>query len=264
MTTDICEHPWKHAVTPFRIAGELYYVGNRDVSCHLIDTGEGLVLLDTGFPQTVYLLTESIRRLGFDPDDIAWILHLHAHYDHCGGTPALAELTGARTALGQADVTIIRDHPELTWTPEYGTEWHEGFDVDRPLDDGDVITIGNTDIRCIHSPGHTPGTMSYFFSVEESGRAWRVGIHGGPGVNTLTDEYMRKHNLPSSRRDDYLRTLFRLREQTVDICIGAHPGQNQTFDRQAAKTEDHNPFIDPGSWRAFLDQLDARARMQWR
>jgi metallo-beta-lactamase class B len=99
MPADICMHPWDYAVEPFCIAGNLYYVGNRDVSSHLIDTGEGLILLDTAFPQTVYLLLESIRRLGYDPDDIHTIVHCHGHYDHFGGTRALVELTGARTAL---------------------------------------------------------------------------------------------------------------------------------------------------------------------
>ena len=75
MVEDTCIHPWDYAVEPFRIAGGLYYVGNKYVSSHLIDTGDGLILLDTSFPQTVYLLLESIRRLGFYPADIHTILH---------------------------------------------------------------------------------------------------------------------------------------------------------------------------------------------
>ena len=63
MTEDTCIHPWDYWVDPFCIAGELYYVGNKDVSSHLIDTGEGLILLDTAFPQTVYLLLGSVPRI---------------------------------------------------------------------------------------------------------------------------------------------------------------------------------------------------------
>ena len=71
MLTEICSRPWKFAVAPFRVIGNVYYVGNSNVSSHLIDTGDGLILLDTAFPQTVYLLLESIRRLGFDPVPVA-------------------------------------------------------------------------------------------------------------------------------------------------------------------------------------------------
>ena len=81
---DICERPFEYAVEPFHIAGNLYYVGNSWVSVYLIDTGEGLILIDTAMPQTVYLTLEGIRRLGFNPKDIRLILLSHAHYDHCG------------------------------------------------------------------------------------------------------------------------------------------------------------------------------------
>jgi len=130
MPADICMHPWKYYVQPFRIAGNLYYVGNSDVSSHLMDTGQGLILLDTAYPQTVYLLLESIRRLGFDPDDIRLILHCHGHYDHFGGTRALVELTGAKTALGEEDIEILKERPDLSWAPEYGLEFYETWRTD--------------------------------------------------------------------------------------------------------------------------------------
>jgi metallo-beta-lactamase class B len=257
---DACIHPWGQAVAPFHIAGNLYYVGNRNVSSHLIDTGAGLILLDTAFPQTVYLLLESIRRLGFNPDDIAYIIHTHAHYDHMGGTRALVELTHARTAMGRPDVELMRDRPELTWTSEYGFDFHEAFDVDTPLEDGSVIELGSTVIWCMHTPGHTPGCTSFFFDVVENGQTRRVGIHGGPGLNTLSDAYLQQHSLPKSRRLDYVKSIERLRQEHVDIIIGAHPGQSHTFEKHAARTAKTNPFISPGDWGELLDKLDQWAR----
>ena len=76
---DIMRTPWMWECKPFAIADNLYYVGDKDVSCHLFDTGEGLLLLDASYPQACYLLLESIRELGFDPHDIKWILHTHGH-----------------------------------------------------------------------------------------------------------------------------------------------------------------------------------------
>jgi len=260
MPAQICVRPWEFYVEPFRIVGNLYYVGNRDVSSHLIDTGQGLILLDTAYPQTVYLLLESIRRLGFDPDDICCILHCHAHYDHFGGTRAIVELTGAKTALGREDIEILEEKPELSWAPEYGVPFYETFQVDRPLDDGDTISMGNATIECLRVPGHTPGSMAYFVEITDKGTIHTVGIHGGPGLNTLTKEYLEKHGLPLSRRTDYMRSVERLKERTVDVFIGAHPGQNATLDKRAAMKDGKNPFLDKTAWPLFLDSLEKRAR----
>jgi metallo-beta-lactamase class B len=230
------------------------------VSSHLVDTGEGLILLDTAFPQTVYLLLESIRRLGFDPDDIQTIVHCHGHYDHFGGTRAIVELTGARTALGQEDVEVLTHRPELSWAPEYGVEFYEAFAVDIPLQEGDVIALGNTAIECVHIPGHTPGAMAYFFEIEEGASTYTVGIHGGPGINTLSDEYLEGYGLPLSRRADYLASLERLKERSVDVFIGAHPAQNATLTKMAQMGEGKNPFVARNAWPAFLADLEESAR----
>jgi len=255
MLEEVFTHPWKFAAKPFRIAGNLYYVGDTYASAHLIDTGEGLILMDTSVPQTVYLLLESVRRLGFDPDEIRYVLHCHGHYDHFGGTRAIVELTGAETFLGEGDVEILTERPELSWAPEYGVEFYEVFDVDHPLTGGEVISLGNVSIESVHTPGHTAGAMSYFFEVTEEGKSYRVGMMGAPGWNTLRKEYLEKYGLPLSRREDYFDSLARIRDREVDIQIAPHPSQNDTFGKQAARTEDSNPFIDPGAWPTFIDNL---------
>lgn len=260
MPHEICTRPWEFAVEPFRIAGNLYYVGNSDVSAHLIDTGEGLILLDTAFPQTVYLLLESIRKLGFDPADIKQLIHSHGHYDHFGGTRAILELTGARTFLGAGDLEVLGDRPELSWAPEYGVEFHETFAVDVCLEGGETVTLGNTAIEFLHTPGHTPGTLSWFFEVEEGGEKYRVGSHGGPGLNTLSSEYLAQYGLPLTWRDDYLRSLQLLGERDVDIFIGLHPDQSDTLGKRAAMSAEHNPFINASAWPAFLAEREKAFR----
>jgi metallo-beta-lactamase class B len=263
MPYEVCTNPWEWAVAPFNIMGDLYYVGNRCVSSHLIDTGEGLILIDTAFPQTLYLLLESIRRLGFNPDDIAYVLHTHAHYDHMGGTKALVELTHAKTVMGKEDVEMIRDRPELTWTQEYGMTFYEDFDVDIAVSDGDVISLGSASIRCVHSPGHTPGCMSFLFDVAENGQTYRAGLMGGPGLNTLSDEYLARYGLSADCRTAYLDTFGRLKKEHVDIQLGAHPGQSRTFDKQAAKTPGANPFVNEAHWPAFIEGFEATAKTRF-
>jgi metallo-beta-lactamase class B len=260
MPVEICIHPWKFRYVPFCIAGNLYYVGNQDVSSHLIDTGAGLILIDTTYPQTVYLLLDSIHRLGFNPDDIHTILHCHPHYDHCGGTRAMVDLTGARTALGREDCEILNERRDLSWATEYGMEFHESFQPDRLLDDGDIVHLGNTTIECLHTPGHTAGCMSYFFNVTVGTENLTAGIFGGPGLNTLSDNYLNFYKLPVSRRSDYLASVQRLKSRHVDIFIGAHPEHNDTPGRQSRLGQGNNPFMDPQGWQAFLDDLEIKAR----
>ena len=253
----VMTNPWGYWVEPFRIVGDLYFVGNASVSSHLIDTGEGLILLDTGYPQTAYMLLESIRRLGSDPDDIVYIVHSHGHYDHMGGTRSIVELTGAKTMLGKADMEILTSRPELVWGRVSNVPFYGAFEVDRELIDGDRISLGNTSIECVATPGHTAGSMSFFFIVTELGSTYTVGMHGGPGPNTLTDEYLKRHKLPKSRRTDYMSSLRRLQKQHVDIHIGSHPRQSETLEKRERMREGHNPFIDEASWPRFLSRLEA-------
>ncbi len=259
MVHDLCMHPWKYRVAPFRIAGNLYYVGNSDVSSFLIDTGEGLLLIDTAFPQTCYLVVESIWRLGFDPQNVRYILHSHGHYDHFGGTRALLELTGAEACLGKQDVAVLEQRPELSWAPEYGVPFYEVFHVHRPLSGGDTIELGVTSIQCVHTPGHTDGAISYFFRVEENGQTCRVGMHGGPGLNTLSDEYLAKNGLPMTRREAYMSSLDRLEKEEVDIFVGIHPNQSGILEKKARMGSRGNPFVDPAAWNVFLDALRGNA-----
>ena len=126
---------------PFRLAGNIYYVGTYKASSHLIDTGDGLILIDSGYAETADVIVESVTELGFDIKDVKLILHSHGHYDHTFGTPKLLSLTNAKTYLGRGDDKYIDG-----WTPDYYYE------------DGKYITLGNTKILCLATPGHTEGT----------------------------------------------------------------------------------------------------------
>ena len=129
------------------------------------------------------------------------------------------------------------------------------FDVDVQMCDGDEYRFGNITMRAYDAPGHTPGTMAYFFEMPSGLIA---GMHGGIGFNTLTSDYAKRHNLGSSWRESYANTLIRLREFRTDVVLGNHPSQNQTFAKQEAMTEDCNPFIDPDGWNKFLDWVQGK------
>ena len=139
--------PWNSYMEPFQIADNLYYVGCVAASAHLITTNEGHILLDTGYPQNLYMVIDSIYKLGFNLRDIKYIVHSHGHYDHLGGTKALVELTGAKTFLGKDDREYANGTLDLTWAKELGLEYYEAFEPDVLLEDGDVIRLANSDFQ---------------------------------------------------------------------------------------------------------------------
>lgn len=249
--------PWKGYVKPFKIYGNLYFVGTEPASAHLIATEEGLILLDTGFPQTLYLVLEGIRELGFDPHDVKYIIHSHGHYDHLGGTKAMIELfPGIKTFLGADDIPYADGSVDLTWAKELGCEYHEMFTPDVAMHDGDIIKLGSTEILCLSTPGHSPGTMSFFFNVEENGKVLRAGMHGGVGMNAFSKNFLDRYNLPYDCREKFFAGLERLKSQHVDIHLGNHAYGNDTVGKAAklAENPEVNPFIDPDEWCVFLEK----------
>ena len=246
--------PWEGYMEPFCIFGNLYFVGTTFVSSHLIDTGSGLVLIDSGYPQCTYLTLENIRRLGFDPYDIKYLIHSHGHYDHIGGTRAIVELTGAKTLIGRPDRDYVNGTLDLTWAKELGYEYFEMFEPDILLDDGDTLKCGITEFEFIATPGHTPGVMSIFFNVTDGKNTYRAGMLGGAGMNSMKLAFLDKYGLPHSLRCDFLNSLEKVRSERVDIVIGNHPGDVATKEKhERILSGEKNPFLDPSAWHRRLD-----------
>lgn len=256
---DIMRTPWMWEVKPFAIADNLYYVGDRDVSCHLFDTGEGLLLLDASYPQACYLLLESIRDLGFDPHDIKWILHTHGHLDHFGCTRMLVEKYGCKTYFPATDLPMLDERHDLNWHEEFDTPYEPPYDQyfqpDVLVNPGDRLTFGNTTVEVYAAGGHTPGTLCYRFLLPGGLVA---AMHGGIGQNTLSSAYSKRKNLGRSWRDLFLHNLKKLYGLKVDIVLGNHPGQSKTFQKQEQTTPEYNAFIDPTEWDRFLQAAEDR------
>ena len=254
------EHPWEGARKPFCIYGNLYFIGTKPASTHLIDTGDGLIVIDPGYPQSLYLVIDGIWRMGFCPEDVKIILHSHGHYDHLGATRALAEMTGAKTYIGAPDGAYADGSRDLTWAKELGLIYHEAFTPDVLLNDGDVIRLGNTEIHCRLTPGHTEGTMSFFFDAYGERGTMRCGMFGGAGFNSMQLAFLDAYGLPRSLRTDFVRSCRRLMAERVDIFLGNHVGNNDTLGKGAVLMETgENRFLDTdGEWKAFLRGLEKK------
>ena len=243
---------WDGYVKPFKIFGNLYFVGTVPASTHLIDTGDGLILIDTGYQHSLYLVLNNIWELGFSPYDIKYLVHTHGHIDHFGATRALVELTGAKTFLGKPDEEYANGKLDLSFAKELGMEFKETFQPDVLLEDGDKICLGNTEITCIATPGHTPGAMSFFFDVTDGNETFRAGLHGGMGTNTLEAEFLKKYALPFSLRDDFRNSMLRINEEKVDIFLGNHMQHNHTLKkREKLVLGDKYAFVNPDEWLRY-------------
>lgn len=245
-------HPWEGATEPFRIFGNLYFVGTRPGSTHIIDTGDGLIMIDPGYPQTLYLVLENMHRFGFSAKDVKYIVITHGHYDHLGAVRALVALSGAKTFIGAPDAPYADGSVDLTWAKELGMEYHEAFTPDVLLSDGDKICLGNTEILCRAAPGHTPGTMAFFFDVTDGKQTLRAAMHGGIGTNSMKKKFLDSYGLGYEIREQFVPAIERIIDEKVDILLGNHVWNNDTIEKGRMITGDNNPFIDPGAWSAFL------------
>ena len=222
-------------MSPFKIIGNVYFAGTYQASCHLIDTGDGLILIDPGYTNTLYLVINSIYKLGFKPEDIKYIINTHWHFDHVEATEALADLTRAKTLIGRDDAEKAKSF----------------FTADILIDDGDVLELGNTKIDFMITPGHTKGTISFFFETEENGKTYRVGMFGGAGVNTLAKDHPYRDF--DGCQEAFLESVERLEKEKVDVFIGNHCWNNGTYEKaKKLLCGGKNEFIDSKIWGDFL------------
>ena len=234
---------------PTKIWGNLYFVGTRAVSTHLIDTNDGLMILDPGYAEDLHIVLNNIRELGFQTEDIKYIVVSHGHYDHMDSVSELVAITHAKTFIGKGDLPLLT-----------GETYHypiKSFEPDVLLEDGDVISLGNTNITCIATPGHTDGTMSFFFDVTDGERVYRAGMFGGAGSNTLRKDFMLEHNIPFSARNTMVESILKIKGERVEIFLGNHPENNKTEEKlNRLENSVTNPFIEHSQqeWNLFLEE----------
>jgi len=257
---DFYANPSTERIKPFRIADQLYYVGDKVVCIHLIDTGDGLVLLDSGFVGAEHLLIDSIWRAGFDPANVRWIIHSHGHSDHFGASSEFKSMFGTKLAISridaealrrQGDRAIHRNHFPDAKLPEF----------DREFEDGDVFKVGNVSFRFVLTPGHTDGVLSIFFDVTDQGKIYLAGMYGGAGVNAISLPYLYYNKMGLDSPQKMLDSIEKIWDEPVVVHIGNHPYNNRTLEKRRKQLkEGGNPFIDPESWHTFLTELKGKIK----
>ena len=247
-----CRRPWEAYVEPIKMAPGVYYISGNDwVACYLIDTGDGLILIDTAMHETAYLMIENIRKLGYELTDIKKILLTHAHIDHIGAARTMKELTGAKLYLGERDLLFLHERRDLIRIGDYTCG---EFEPDEIYGDDKPITQGTITIHTVSTPGHTPGCTSMFFDVKDKdGRVLRCGIHGGLGLNLMKKNF-EEDCLPATLRDEFIEGLKKLDQMEVDICLPSHTNQVGILLLKDQVTEDFNPYLDPSIWHELMQE----------
>jgi metallo-beta-lactamase class B len=208
-------------------------------------------------PEDGPAILKNISALGFNQNDIRHIIISHSHIDHLGSTKFLAGATGAKVCIGEADVEAA----------ERGSTWKMGlvgflpFKVDIALREGDIIAVKDRKIHIFHTPGHTPGCISLGFEVRDEGRRYNGFIFGGPGVNVFQPGNLKK-GIYGGTLQDFKNTLARLDTLPIEVWLGAHPNQNNTFQKLEllSKKAKPNPYIDPEGWKSFLQTIREKVK----
>lgn len=238
-------------VEPYRIAGNLYYVGASDVTSFLIATPEGLILLDGGFAETAPQIEANVAKLGFKLTDVKYLLLTHAHMDHAGGLAALKKATGAPLYAGAGDVDLLARGGKGDFA--FGDRFlFPPVTVDHPVHDGDKVTLGGTTVVAHATPGHTRGCTSWSTQVDEGGKRYDVVVVGSNTVNPGV-RLAGKPSYPGIA-EDYAKSFALLKRLPCDIFLGSHAS---FFDgakkaERWKKKEGANPFVDPQGYRDYL------------
>lgn len=239
------------AIQPFEMHKNIFFVGSKRVSVHIIKTSEGLVMIDTGYPEMYDEILENMQKVGLDAKDICAIFHSHGHIDHFGCTQRIQPLCGAKTYISRIDNEIANGTLNLSWADELGYLFTP-FDCDVLVDDGDSFTFGDVSIRCRLTPGHTDGTLSFFITMQDGTIA---AMHGGTGKNTMTREFLEKYNLSPRCMEVFREGLHALKDEHVDLVLGNHAPQNDT-EGKLKKVLAGQSALDKTEWVRFLEEQE--------
>ena len=243
---------WTRPVPPFRIAGNLYYVGSEDLASYLIATPKGLILINSSLESSVPLIEHSVEALGFRFSDIKILLISHAHYDHCAGSARILQLTGAKYFVMDADVSVVEsggrtdfrygDDPQMRFPPAH---------VDRVLHDGDTVRLGGAVLTAHLTAGHTKGTTTWTMNETEGSRTLHVVIVGSPNLNPGY-KLVGNRSYPQIA-EDYRHGFEVLKALPCDLFLGAHGSYFDLAAKYARwKRGDRDAFIDPAGYKAYV------------
>jgi metallo-beta-lactamase class B len=236
---------------PFQVFDNLYFIGQGEVASYVIETSEGLILIDTlwDLPGYTEYLLDNMITLGLKPKDIKYVLILQGHRDHYMGAIALRDILNAKWGANAADWELIQG--------DLG-DYSPPRDID--IEEGDILTLGDLTIEFEITPGHTPGTTSMRFPVYDNGVAYNAYFHGGTALRLDDPEIIEEFILDCER----IKNI-----PNIDVQIANHydihpQGALNLFERAEVLANrqpgDAHPWVAPDEIDRLMDELIAGAR----
>jgi metallo-beta-lactamase class B len=255
---------WTTPVAPFKISGNLYYVGSRDLAAYLVATPQGNILINANLESSPAQIRRSVEQLGFRWADIKILLNSQAHYDHAAGGAEVLKETRAKYMVMEGDVDVIESGGKTDFDPTL-TRFPPAH-VDRTLHDNDTVTLGGTTLTAHKTAGHTRGCTTWTMETHEDGRTLHVVIVGGwaanPGVRLVAS-----HGKPASYPGiaaDFERTFATLKALPCDIFLGAHGVYFDMLSKLDRMPKAGNSvWIDPDGYRRAVSEHEAIYREEF-
>jgi metallo-beta-lactamase class B len=254
---DETSRSWNKPVAPFRIAGNLYYVGAIEITSYLITTPEGHFLLDGGFVETAPEIEHNIAELGFKLTDVKFLLNSHVHYDHAGGLAELKKVTGAKFLASEGDAPLLRSggHGDfrfgdtLTFPP---------IAPDQIVHDGEAIRLGNQMVVAHLTPGHTKGCTTWTTKIRDGDKVYDVVFVGSQSA--LDYKFVGQESYPGITAD-FERSFALLNHLPCDIFLASHGSFFHFVEKHERLLRgDANAFIDPNGYKEYLRESEQEFR----
>jgi metallo-beta-lactamase class B len=246
---------WSKPYKPFRIAGNLYYVGTYDLACYLITTTKGNILINTGLASSAAQIKNNIEGLGFKYSDTKILLTTQAHYDHMGAMAVIKKQTGAKLMVNEKEIEVLKDGGASDYALGGHGSVYKPVKPDQLLKDGDTIALGEMKLVMLHHAGHTKGSCSYLFTVADEQKQWKVLIANMPTI--VTDSSFASIKAYPSIAVDYANTFKAMKNISFDIWLASHASQFKMHSKHQPG-DNYNPaaFADQKGYDEALKDLE--------
>ncbi len=250
----ITNEAWSKPYPPFRIVGNLYYVGTYDLACYLITTPKGNILINTGLANSAKQIQENIKTLGFRFSHIKILLNTQAHYDHLGAMAAIKKQTKAKLFVNEKDAAEVKSGGSSDYALGGSSSTFAPLTPDRLLQNNDTIKLGGMQLVMLHHPGHTKGSSSFLFTVMDKQKSYKVLIANMPTI--VTDSSFVAIPTYKTIADDYAYTLKAMKNISFDIWLASHASQFELHTKhKPSDAYNPNAFIDQAGYDAAMGDL---------
>ena len=253
---------WTRSFPPFRMIGNIYWVGSYDLSSFLITTPQGHILINTGVGDTARRIKASVEQLGFKLADTKILTTTQGHYDHVAGLAELKRMTGARVVVSEPEKELLESGGKLDFrfgdTP--GAQF-EPVKVDSTFKDNDTISLGGTVLTAHLHAGHTKGATSFTTNVRDGGKTYRVVVANMGSINPG----VKMTGMPGfpNIADAYANTFRAQKDMQIDVWLASHASQFNLHGKYApGDAYDPERFVDPKGFLKAVQDLERTYREQ--